>query len=93
MLAVAAQGSEMGLSGWQVVGVFVGVPAIVFAVIALLVVRLAPRRAGAFPVLRAPSSTASAAADPAAVDDGTVGRAEAASLPAEAERPEPGPAT
>lgn len=49
---VAAQGGDVGLSGWQVLAVFAGVPAAIFIVIALMVLRFAPKQPGAFPVLR-----------------------------------------
>lgn len=59
----------MGLSGWQVLGVFVGLPALVFVVIALLVLRVAPRRADAFPVLRLGVPTPADARPDAARDE------------------------
>lgn len=51
-LMVTAQGTG-GLSLWEAAALFLGVPAVLFLVIALLVLRFAPRREiRPFPVLR-----------------------------------------
>lgn len=84
---LAPEGADVGLSGWQVLGVFVGLPALVFVVIALLVLRVAPRRADTFPVLRLDSPTPADARPDAAGDEAD--EAPALPVPPEPEHPEP----
>ena len=54
LILLAAQGGETALAGWQIAGLYIGVPAAAFLLIAAVVLRTSapPERKGAFPVLR-----------------------------------------